>query len=148
MAKTLKRSTKRKSKLPSIKSLEAKVWIFCRQMCRKKYPNTCFTCGKINLQGKDWATGHFIKKGKLPFALKYSELVLRPQCQGCNRGRNGNEAVYALNLLVTESPEYLYNIRQTMFTELENEAKWGAKEKRLFLINLINEYDRRMENYK
>lgn len=110
----------------------------CRKHIRSKYPNTCFTCGKENLQGKDWNTGHFLKKGILPYSLKFSELVLRPQCQGCNRGRSGNEGIYALNLLKTEGYEYLLTIDRIMNEDKEKEKDWGVKEKREFLISLIN----------
>lgn len=127
-------------KLVKIKTLETRIWKMCRQHIRSKYPNTCFTCGKENLQGKDWTTGHFIKKGMLPYSLKYSEMVLRPQCQSCNRGRNGNEAIYALNLLKTEGEKHLLEIDRILYEDKVKEELWGVKEKREFLLGLEQEY--------
>lgn len=67
-------------------------------------------------------------------------MVLRPQCQSCNRGRNGNEAIYALNLLKTEGEKHLLEIDRILYEDKIKEESWGAKDKREFLLDLEQEY--------
>jgi hypothetical protein len=133
-------------KLPKVKTLEAKVWDLCRSITRIRYPNTCFTCGKENLEGKQWHTGHFIKKRKLPFEMKYDLRILRPQCQYCNLRQNGNEGMYAINIIKTEGVEYLLEIDKDikLFSSLE---PMNQPQQREYLENLIISYKNILDKY-
>jgi len=126
-------------KLPKIKTLEDKLWELCKQIIRLKYPNTCFTCGLENLKGKNLHTGHFIKKRKLPYELKFDLRFLRPQCNKCNLFNNGNEGMYAINLVKTEGVDYLLSLDSEMlFYKFIPEL--SIPDKRQFLLFKIEEY--------
>ena len=85
---------KRKSK-SDFKKLEDKVWAECKRIIRKRYPNTCYTCGRTGLEGANWHTGHMIAKASLGASMKYSLDILRPQCYHCNINLGGMGAVFA-----------------------------------------------------
>lgn len=84
---------KRKSKSPK-KKLEDKLWVLCKNIIRIKYPNVCYTCDQVNLQGANWHTGHMWAKASLSSHLKYDLRVLRPQCWRCNMLLGGMGAVF------------------------------------------------------
>lgn len=126
-------------KLPKIKTLENKLWILCKEITRLKYTNTCFTCGKENLQGKELHTGHFLKKRILPYELKYDLRILRNQCPKCNLRGNGNEGLYAINLVKTEGVEYLLGI-DADYNYYKTLEEMNVPEKRLFLLYKIESY--------
>lgn len=85
---------KRKSK-SDFKKLEDKVWTECKRIIRKRYPNTCYTCGRTGLEGANLHTGHMIAKASLGASMKYSLDILRPQCYHCNINLGGMGAVFA-----------------------------------------------------
>lgn len=99
--------SKRKTKAPTIKALDAKIWPLCREIIRKKYGNTCFTCGKKNLVGRDWQTGHFIAKKICGSYLRHDLRNLRPQCSYCNEWLGGNGADFYKRLVETEGQKYV-----------------------------------------
>lgn len=76
------------------KQLEKELWDVCRHLTRTKYEDVCYTCGRDNLIGSNWHTGHMIPKHVLPIHLKYDLRVLRPQCYKCNIHLGGNGALY------------------------------------------------------
>lgn len=126
------------SKLPTIKSLRSKVWKECKRITRKIYPNTCYTCGKKDLVGKDLHTGHFIKERKLPLQLKYDLRILRPQCPSCNLHKNGEEGLYAIMLLKHHGPEYLLDFHEELV--MFREEKLDTPQQRVFLLHLLDRY--------
>lgn len=139
----LRRKTplKRKSskpKLPTVRSLEQKVWELCKQITRKRYGNTCYTCGKTDLTPYQSHTGHFRKKSILPMQMKYDLRLLRIQCPGCNLFQDGNEGAYAIQLLKDEGPEYLLKLDEDIKYHKNN--LMGAVDSRIFLQSLIEEY--------
>ena len=75
------------------KKLEEDLWKLCRHLTRTKYEDVCYTCGKENLVGSNWHTGHMINKAILPLHMKYDLRLLRPQCDYCNISLGGNGAV-------------------------------------------------------
>lgn len=85
---------KRKSK-SDFKKLEDKVWTECKRIIRKRYTNTCYTCGRTGLEGANLHTGHMIAKASLGASMKYSLDILRPQCYHCNINLGGMGAVFA-----------------------------------------------------
>ena len=79
---------KRKSKSP-IRKIQDKIWQECRRIQFEKYGNTCWTCGKGNLEGANRHLGHMWAKASLSAYLKYDLRVLRPQCFHCNINLGG-----------------------------------------------------------
>lgn len=130
-------------KLPTIKSLEKKAWELCKQIVRKKYKNssgnwTCYSCGEPIYEAGKCHTGHFMKKGSLPMALKYDLRILRPQCVGCNLFKDGNESAYAIHLLKDHGEKYLLQLDEDV--KYHKGHTMGTMESREFLQNLIEEY--------
>jgi hypothetical protein len=97
---------KRKSKTPEAK-LKAELWELCKQIIRKKYGPTCYTCGQHPLAGSNWQTGHFIPSAVGGANLRYDLRNLRPQCYRCNVNLSGNGAIFAHNLAEREDQEYV-----------------------------------------
>lgn len=89
--KGLKRTTApRRPKPVTVSSLKKKLWVLCREITRKRWGNTCFTCGKSGLTGSSWQTGHFIPSSICSVALRYDLDNLRIQCYNCNINKSGN----------------------------------------------------------
>lgn len=97
---------KKKSKMP-ISRIQRKIWELCKQIIRKKYGNTCFTCGATGLVGSNWHTSHFIPKAACGAYLKYDLRNLRPACYNCNINLGGNGAAFYKRLVETEGQDYV-----------------------------------------
>ena len=83
------------------KKLKDKAWTLYSQYIRRKYSNddgtcSCYTCGKIYPTWHDLQCGHGIS-GRGQYIL-YHE-TCRPQCYGCNVGRQGNYQVFIPKLI-------------------------------------------------
>lgn len=89
---------KKKSKQP-ISRLQRKIWELCKQIIRKRYGNTCYTCRQNGLIGSNWHTGHMWAKASLGAYLKYDLRVLRPQCYNCNINQGGRGADFYKRML-------------------------------------------------
>lgn len=106
----MKRTTlKRKSKTPEAK-LKEKLWELCKQIIRKLYGNTCYTCGKTELEGSNWHTGHFIASSVCGAYLRYDLRNLRPQCYRCNISLSGNGSLFYRHMVEEEGQEYVDGI--------------------------------------
>lgn len=97
---------KKQSKQP-ISKIQRILWEECRRIIKAKYGNTCFTCGKNNLEKSNYQIGHFIPKGSCGANLKYDLRNLRPQCFHCNINLGGNGALFYKNLVETEGQKYV-----------------------------------------
>lgn len=106
----MKKTPLRKKGKDSISLLQRKIWELCKQIIRKKYGNTCFTCGRAELAGSNWHTGHAIPKASLGAYLKYDLRALRPQCYNCNINLGGHGAIFIENLRRIEGDEYVDRI--------------------------------------
>jgi hypothetical protein len=110
---SLKRKTStglsRKKKTPEAK-LKAQLWELCKQIIRKKYGNTCYTCKKEGLEGSNWHTGHFIARSVCGNYLYFDLRNLRPQCYRCNISLVGNGAVFYSLLRSELGQEYVDGI--------------------------------------
>ena len=95
----MKRSPLRKKGKQSISLIQRKIWELCKQIIRKKYSNSCYTCGQSGLMGSNWHTGHLWAKASLGAYLKYDLRVLRPQCYNCNINRGGMGADFYARML-------------------------------------------------
>lgn len=125
-------------KAPSVlRSLRNKLWELCKAITRKRYGNTCYTCGKTPLVGSGWQTGHFIPRSICGLTLRYELRNLRPQCYGCNIDRGGNGAIFYHNLVRDEGQEYV----DRLFAEKE----LTLKETKDFYFDKIAEYKALLE---
>lgn len=113
--------------------LEKEVWDLCRHLTRTKYEDVCYTCGRDNLVGSNWHTGHLIPKHILPIHLKYDLRVLRPQCYACNIHLGGNGAVYLWRWI----EECGFNAASQLFEDMFAPE---PADKDLFLEMLITKY--------
>lgn len=126
-----------KAKLPTIKSLENKIWVECRRIIRNKYEHICISCGK-QVEGKNMHTGHFFRKKFIPIQMKYDLRLLRPQCSYCNRRLHGNLEWYSTNLIKQNSGAYILDIAEDIL--FYKEQKLDVKQVREFLIRLLDKY--------
>ncbi len=106
----MKRGTLKKRSPQKISVVQRKLWELCKQIIRKQYANTCFTCGRTGLTGSDWHTGHMLAKASLGAYLKYDTRLLRPQCFRCNIQLGGNGAIFIENLRRIEGNDYVNKI--------------------------------------
>jgi len=93
-----------------ISVIQRKLWDECKRIIRKRYKNTCYTCGKSGLEGSNWHTGHMLAKASLGAYLKYDLRLLRPQCYNCNINLGGMGAVFIENMRAKEGDEYVDQI--------------------------------------
>ena len=127
----------KKDKLPTIKSLEAKVWKECVRIIRKRYDHVCIACSKP-AQGKNLHTGHYFRKKFIPLQMKYDIRLLRPECSYCNLRLYGNLEWYTINLIKQEGADYLLDIAEDI--EFYKEEKLDVKQQREFLTRLLEKY--------
>lgn len=106
----MKRTPLKKKSKVRISTIRNKLWLLCKELTRKRYGNTCFTCGRIGLTGSNWHTGHLIPKASLGAYLKYDTRLLRPQCYNCNINLGGNGAIFIENLRRREGKDYVDRI--------------------------------------
>lgn len=88
-----------KKKPQRIKALKTKLWSLCKAIIREQYGNVCYTCGKTDLSGSGWHTGHFISSSICSVALRYDLRNLRPQCYNCNINKSGNWLAFEQHLI-------------------------------------------------
>lgn len=124
-----KPSKTRKPKKPS-KAL----WELCKRIIRASYPNTCYTCGKIGLEGANWHTGHFIAKSVCSSELAYDLKNLRPQCYHCNINLSGNWLAFEAHLFLDHGQEYIDELKE------RNRATKGKSYGTIYLLKKIEEY--------
>ena len=137
--KPLKRSKlKRVSKVP-ISRLQRQIWELCKQIIRREYGNTCYSCGAQGLSGSNWHTGHMFAKASLGAYMKYDLRVLRPQCYNCNINHGGRGADFYAKMLQEigeEKMEQLQKDRQVMVKAYDHYLK------------ILSEYKQILENEK
>lgn len=110
VGKPMKRTKLKKKSKQSISLIQRKIWVECKRIIRQKYGNKCFTCGRSDLQGSNWHTGHCFPKAALGASLKYDLRLLRPQCYNCNINLGGNGALFIENLRRVEGNDYVNQI--------------------------------------
>lgn len=128
---------KNKVKLPTVKSLEARVWKECVRIIRNKYVHQCICCGKP-VEGKQLHTGHYFRKKFIPIQMKYDLRLLRPCCSYCNLRLHGNLEWYSVNLIRQEGADYLLNIAEDI--EFYKGEELDTAQKREFLTRLLDKY--------
>lgn len=106
----MKKTPIRKKSKASISLIQRKLWNECKRIIRARYKNTCFTCGKPNLEGSNFHTGHMLPKASLGAYLKYDLRVLRPQCYNCNINLGGMGAIFIEKMRAIEGDKYVDKI--------------------------------------
>lgn len=106
-AQYMKRTILKKTSNSPISKIQKNLWELCRTITKMEYGNTCYTCGKIGLEGSNWHIGHFIPKAACGANLKYDLRNLRPQCYHCNINLGGNGAAYYRNMIDREGKKYV-----------------------------------------
>lgn len=99
----------RKTKNP-LKKARLELWELCKQIIRKKYGNTCYTCDAKGLVGGNWHTAHFIARSICGLYLRYDLRNLRPGCHRCNISLAGNGAEFYRRLVEREGQVYVDGI--------------------------------------
>jgi hypothetical protein len=127
--------TKTKTKLPTIKSLESKVWELCKQITRLRYEHRCVSCGEY-IEGKYLHTGHYFRKKYIPLRFKYDLRILRPQCPYCNTKNHGTLEWYTWYLL-KEGVDIVQIGNEIL---MEKQTTRSTPEERDFLLELIQKY--------
>ncbi len=100
---------KKKSK-QKISVIQRKIWEHCKRIIRKRYGNSCYTCGAKGLSGSNWHTGHLLAKASVGAFLKYDLRILRPQCYNCNINLGGAGAIFIENMRQINGDEYVDQI--------------------------------------
>lgn len=106
----MKRGTLKKQSKQTISKIQRTLWNLCKEITRKNYPHSCYTCGASNLTGSNLQTGHMIAKASLGAFLKYDLRLLRPQCFKCNINHGGRGADFIENMRRIEGNEYVDKI--------------------------------------
>lgn len=133
----LRRKISKRPKAKPIKRLRAELWELCKQITRKKYGNTCYTCGAQGLSGGNWHTGHFIPRSICGLFLRYDLRNLRPQCYRCNISLSGNGSSFYRNL-VSRDGQYFVD-------EIFSDKNRQTKETVIFFKDKIMEYQQIIE---
>ena len=107
-----------KTKNP-LKKARKELWELCKQIIRKKYGNTCYTCDAKNLSGSNFQTGHLIPRSTCGLYLRYDLRNLRIQDYRCNINLSGNGATFYRNMVQREGQSYVDEI----FAEKNRETK-------------------------
>ena len=103
----MKKSPLRRKSKSDTRKVQDSLWEHCKRIIRAKYGNTCYTCGKMGLEGSNWHTGHFIPNSVGGALLRYNLNNLRPQCYSCNINSGGNGSAFYLALLNREGQQYI-----------------------------------------
>lgn len=86
----IKRKPVRKKRAKSeLSSFKKRLWIKFAAWIKKTKGNTCFSCGKTGLVGKQLHAGHMFSAGMYP-ALRWLAECVWPQCAYCNIFLKGN----------------------------------------------------------
>jgi hypothetical protein len=77
-----------------LRKVQDALWKEAKRITLNKYGNTCYTCGRTNLEGSNCQLGHFIPSGACGALLRYDLRNLRIQCYHCNINLGGYGAEY------------------------------------------------------
>ena len=103
----MKKSKLRKAGKQKISVIQRRIWMLCKEIIRKRYSNSCYTCGATRLTGSNWQTGHLWAKASLGSFMKYDLRILRPQCASCNLWRGGMGAEFYRRMLKENGQAYM-----------------------------------------
>lgn len=124
---------KKKSKTENSK-LKDKLWELCKAIVRKRDGPVCFICGKVELSGAGWHTGHFIPSSTCGGYLRFDLRNLHSSCYYCNMNLGGNGAMFYKRLVEVYGQDFVDQI----FKDKEKYVKVD----KLFYDNKIDEYEK------
>ena len=136
----MKKTPLKKKSKSAKKVLETRLWELCKIITRIKHGNVCYTCGKGNLSGSNWHTGHMWAKASLSNHLKYDLRVLRPQCYHCNINLGGMGAVFFEKMQK--------ELGDSVMKDLIEEKQILIKADEIWFNNKINEYEEIFKNIR
>jgi hypothetical protein len=125
-------------KKPNQKTLKKDIWTLCKEIIRKEYGNTCYTCDQKELKGSNWHTGHFIPKSVCKGLFKYDLRNLRPQCYRCNIHLGGFGAEFSRRMAKIEGRAFMH----ALFLE---QIKEYAPIKTQDLLDLKDKLEKRLK---
>lgn len=131
---TKSKKPKRVKVASEIKKAKKRLWELCKQIIRKTYGNTCYTCKKTGLVGSSWQTGHFIASSIGGAYLRFDLRNLRPQCYRCNIDLSGSGAVFYRTLVLDKGQQYV----DELFRDKERVVKADLP----FYLGKIDEYEK------
>ena len=126
---------RRRRKKGEVTKLKEELWGLCRQIVKKRYGNSCYTCGREVPDGKGMHTAHYITSSLCSVALRYDLRNLRTGCYNCNINLSGNWPAYQKRVEQELGPE----ITATLLKE--NEETKG-------LIYGTDWFERQITHYK
>ena len=121
------------SKIPIAKQKQ-KLWALCKEIVRKRDGNVCVICGKKDLHGSSWHTGHFLPSSTCGAYLRYDLRNLHSSCYNCNINLGGNGAMFSRVLVEKFGQEFVDKI----FEDKSRITKADAK----FYEEKIKEYEK------
>lgn len=126
----------------SLETLKENVKTVCHTYIklRDKY-KPCITCGQP--WHSDFQAGHFYK-AELFSTIKYHELNINGQCQGCNIRKDGNESQYRVNLPSRIGIDNYRELERLASLEKQTNFKWDRSE----LNNIRNYYKQKLKELK
>lgn len=107
----MKKTKIKKQSKEKISTIQRQLWLLCKQIIRRRYPNVCYTCGQMGLGGSNQQTGHLWAKASLGAYLKYDLRVLRIQCYNCNINRGGMGADFWVRMVRENGQEYMDKLK-------------------------------------
>lgn len=134
------RATKTRKPKSDINKAKEKLWQLCKQIIRKTYGNTCYTCNKMGLEGSSWQTGHFIPSSICGAYLRFDLRNLRPQCFRCNIDLSGNGSVFYRKLV--------HDLGQSYVDDLFRDKERTTKADIHFYNALIESYTQKLSELK
>lgn len=129
---TLQRSKKPRRRKGQLTKLKAELWDLCRKIQIKKYGNTCYCCGAVNLMGSNLHLGHFLPSSLCSVELRFTLDNLKPSCYRCNIHLSGNWPAYEAHLIKDG-----IDIAEL---KTRNEATKGTRYPQSWFENKITEY--------
>lgn len=130
---------KKRKKRGEIPILKEKLWALTRQLVFKTYGTDCYTCEHKDLQGSNCQGGHMPwHSSELSITCRYDIRYIRAQCFNCNmrkggKGGTANQRMRAEGIDVDALWAY-------------NESTKGIPQSAQFLIDLTEEYKKRLES--
>lgn len=108
----MKKGKLKKQSKQKISVIQRHLWEIIKQIIRKKYGNTCYTCGQTNLSGSNQQTGHMWAKASVGAYLKYDIRILRIQCFKCNIFHGGRGADFYAKMLKEIGQDAMENLQK------------------------------------
>lgn len=119
------------------------IWEEVKRINRLKNPPICYTCGKQNLSGSDWQSGHGKPKSVLPLKAKNDLRNIKSQCLHCNVNCGGMSDIFIAKLeKEKDGLEFLkeFCVKIDGYWEIKKIDLMGSIDSWIFLTNLLNEY--------